>query len=93
MLACNFVAQSAHVWTDLQASLANTTVTIRLRQAEDWGRFLGVAVPMQPFPPPQNEGASVMLRQLLRFWWHHPLAALGLREYDHRDRPLDLQAL
>lgn len=50
-------------------------------------------MPVRPFPPPQNEGASVMLRQLLRFWWHHPLAALGLREYDHRDRPLDLQAL
>ncbi|KAK9821442.1 hypothetical protein WJX81_007407 [Elliptochloris bilobata] len=56
-------------------------------------RFLGVDIPARPFPPPQNEGAGAMLRQLARFWWRHPLAALGLREYDHRDKPLDMQAL
>lgn len=50
-------------------------------------------VPAQPFPPPQNEGAGAMLLQLARFWWRHPLAALGLTECDCSDTRLDLRAL
>ncbi len=50
-------------------------------------------VPAHPFPPPQNEGAGAMLRQLARFWWRHPLAALGLRSCDCSDTRLDLRAL
>lgn len=56
-------------------------------------RFLEVDVPAQPFPPPQNEGAGAMLLQLGRFWWRHPLAALGLRDCDCADSRLDLRAL
>ena len=45
--------------------------------------FLGVPVPEEPFPPPQNEGSREMLMQMFRFIWRNPLASLGARVHHH----------
>lgn len=46
-------------------------------------RFLGVPVPQQPFPPPQNEGSREMLMQMFRFIWRDPLASIGAKVHNH----------
>ncbi len=46
-------------------------------------RCLGVPVPQEPFPPPQNEGSREMLMQMFRFIWRNPLASVGARVHHH----------